>query len=67
MKRNRRKAVVVVIILLLISVGVTGFNSPSLAEARNVDILKIFVCGILTGVLISLISEIYFDKKKSVE
>lgn len=62
--KNRRIAVIV-IILLLTSIVFTGLNSPALSDVRNVDILKIFASGVLTGVLITIIREIYLEKKKS--
>jgi len=65
MNNKKRKVTAIIIVLLLLSIFFTGFNSPGLSEMRNVDILKIFSGGVLTGVLISILRGIYLEGKKS--
>jgi len=60
-KRNTKQAIVVTI--LLISVVLTWFSSPTFSDIRNVDLIKIFIGGLLAGLLISALKEIYLERK----
>jgi len=62
---KKRKVTVLVIMIILLSVVFTGFNSAVLANVRNVDIAKIFACGVLTGVLITTVKDIVWERKES--
>jgi len=60
-KRNTKQAIIVTI--LLISVVLTWFSSPTFSDIRNVDLIKIFIGGLLAGLLISALKEIYLERK----
>lgn len=64
MKKNRKKIIVISVLLLLLIVVFIDFTSSSMSGVRNVDMLKIFAAGLLTGVIISMFSEMYFDGNK---
>lgn len=62
-KSKKRKITVLVVMLILLSTVFTGFDS-AFANVRNVDIIKIYACGILTGVLILTVKDIIRERKE---
>lgn len=64
-KNKKRKVTLLVIILLLLGTAFAGFDQDALARVRNVDIIKIYTCGILTGVLILTIKDIIGERRKA--
>ena len=63
-KNKRRKGILLVTTLLLASLVFTGFDWDTLANARNVDLLKIFASGMLLGVLIFTLKDLLMDRKE---
>lgn len=64
-KRKKRKVTLLIIILTLMCTVVAGFDSAAFTNVRNIDIAKIFICGLFTGVLIMRIKDIVSERKES--
>lgn len=65
MKNRRIIRTIAILLVLFTSTVFTWFNSPSIAELRNVDFLKIFTGGVLMGVLITMLREMFNQKQVS--
>lgn len=63
-KNKKNIRMIAIIIILLCSNLITWLNSPSLQAIRRVDILIIFVGGLLTAALIFNLRELYLSRNK---
>lgn len=62
MKNQRQKRTVAILSVLFASTVFTWFSSPSIAAIRNVDFVKIFAGGILLGVMLTLLKDLFYKK-----